>query len=205
MSNYFTVLSDDWAQPKAAAYVPPSRRKAEPKSEPHSINNNDFPTLGGVVKKKDVLKMSDSCFTKAVVEENVKSVDEEFEEIKDDWYFCVLKDGIPSKSFTESQKKDFVYTAKRYKEDENNIPGLEFYEEIDEYIESESEEYSSDSDYYNEIKEDFISGTELNNYVSKVEKLKKKVTGTNLNNPAVEKRMLKVLVANEVKAYNPTL
>jgi hypothetical protein len=204
MSNYFTVLSDDWEQPKAAAYVPPSKRKADPNNF-NSIKSNDFPSFGSNVKKREVLKMSDSCFTKAAIEENVKTVDDEFEEIKDDWYFCVIKDGIPSKDFTESHKKDFVKTAKRYKESENNIPGLEFYEENDEYIESESEAYSSDSDYYNEVKEEFITVSELNNYVNKVEILKKKVKGTNLSNPDVEKLMLKMLVANEIKAYNPTL
>lgn len=199
MSNYFKVLSDDWVQPNKEVYVPPSKRKNDVKQD--IIKDDDFPDFGLCPKpRKNVLKMSSSCFVKASVEENKKTIDEEFEEIKDDWYFCVLTPKGPVKHFTQEHKKEFVETAKRYIEYENNIPELinysnecEEYDDYDKYSESESE-------YDVENFEDILSVKDMRKYVAKVEVLKKKKYHTNYENKAFSEMMMNVLIAKDIKS-----
>lgn len=202
MSNYFTVLSDDWVQPQKAVYVPPSKRKEDPKSESClSIKNDDFPDLlGSKLNKpqKNVLQMSAICF-KEKSSEITRPTDQEYNKIKDDWFFSVIKNGKRINELSIEHKESLVETAARYDEEETHIPDLVGV--VDE-VESESEVEYSDSDDYAEIKEeiDIPSKEEMDNYVAKVEKLKKKL-GTNLNNEKTQKGMIKVFIANQVKVF----
>lgn len=202
MSNYFTVLSDDWVQPQKAVYVPPSRRKEEVRSETTvGIKKDDFPDFGlktaPNAPKKEVLKMSSICF-KEKSEEQPKPSIQTYN--KDEWLFIVTKDGKRIKP-SEKHIESLIETINDYNEAETNIPDLIYESKESDSYESESESVSDDSDYY-EVKEDIDipSKEEMNGYVNKVEKLKKKL-GTNLNKESVQKGLIKVMIANQVKVF----
>lgn len=199
MSNYFTVLSDDWVQPQKAVYVPPSRRKEEPKVESGvEIKKDDFPDFGSKpTAKKEVLKMSSICF-KEKSEEQPKTINQTYN--KDEWLLIVTKDGKRIKP-TEKHIASMIETANNYDEDEANIPDLVYESKEENSVASDLESLSDDSDYY-EVKEeiDIPSKEEMDKYVGRVEKLKKNL-GTNLNKESVQKGLIKVMIANQVKVF----